>query len=165
MSKEKILVSGCLLGEKCAYDAFSRLNEDVAELSSVFDCVSVCPEILGGLGCPRQMHEIAGGTGEDVLRGTAVVKSISGKDRTQEFIRGAELTLSKAETLGIKAAIMKSHSPSCGKYNVYSGYFDKKLKPGSGVTTALLEQNAVKVFTEKEVPELISGLKNTRHML
>ncbi len=149
MSK-KILVSSCLIGKKCAYDAEARTSSSVKKLCDRFGCIDVCPEIMGGLDCPREVHEIRGGSGKEVLDGKATVQSLSGADRTAHFIQGAKKALKEALENDIKLAIMKSHSPSCGKKKIYSGRFDGTMRNGSGVTTVLLMRNKVKVFTEKE---------------
>ncbi len=146
----KILVSACLIGKKCAYDGKARTSGSVKELSERFGRVAVCPEMEGGLGCPREIHEIVDGTGEDVFEGRARVISRSGKDRTAEFTQGAKAALKASKKNSISVAIMKSHSPSCGKHKIHSGNFDGELRDGPGVTTALLMRNGVKVFTEKE---------------
>ena len=147
----KILVSSCLVGEKCAYDGKARTIGAIKELCDQFGCVRVCPEIAGGLGCPRGFHEISGGTGKDVLEGKARVLSFSGEDRTKHFVRGAEAALKKALQSSVSIAIMKARSPSCGRGRIYAGKFDGTLRNGNGVTTALLLRHGIKVFTEEEI--------------
>ncbi|MGB2629678.1 MAG: DUF523 domain-containing protein [Candidatus Omnitrophota bacterium] len=154
-----ILVSSCLIGKNCSYDGGARTDIKVFGLCERFDCVDTCPELEGGLGCPREIHEISGGNGDDVLEGRARVMSFSGADRTGNFIEGAESALKKALENQISVAIMKSKSPSCGKYKIYSGKFDKTLRDGCGVTTALLCRNGIKVFTEKEIKAVREELR------
>ena len=50
----------------------------------------VCPELLGGFTTPREPAEIIGGTGEDVLNGTARIVTASGEDVTALYMDGAE---------------------------------------------------------------------------
>ncbi|MFH1305277.1 MAG: DUF523 domain-containing protein [Candidatus Omnitrophota bacterium] len=121
----KILVSSCLVGEKCAYDGRARTSDAVRVLCERVGCVLICPEMAGGLGCPRKAHEItAGDTAADVLKGRARVLSSCGEDHTDNFVRGAGAALREARANRITMAIMKSRSPSCGKGSVYSGRFD-----------------------------------------
>lgn len=167
---KKILVSSCLVGKKCSYDGEARTSSKVAELCSRCVCIDICPEIEGGLECPREIHEIADGTGEDVLDGKARVMSISGADHTNNFLKGAEATLRAALENGVSVAIMKARSPSCGTHNVYSGKFDGTLKDGSGVTAAILKRNGIKVFNESETeqagrPPIDEQLKNCKQVL
>jgi uncharacterized protein YbbK (DUF523 family) len=103
------------------------------------------------LDCPREINEIVGGTGKDVLQGNARVISLSGKDNTERFIKGAETALGIARDNGVRIAVLKTKSPSCGKYRIHAGTFDGRMKNGAGVTTALFELNNIKVFTEYEI--------------
>lgn len=106
--------------------------------------IPVCPEALGGLGIPRENSEIAGGSGKDVLSKKARVITISGRDVTANFIKGARIAKSLIKKHGIKKAILKSNSPSCGVGRIYNGTFGKMLIKGDGVTTALLKLSGVK---------------------
>lgn len=151
MSEKRILISNCLLGEKCAYDGEARTSKSILKLSEKNICIPVCPELSGGLGCPREKHEILEGSGDNVLDGNARVFSVSGEDHTEEFVQGAEDVLKEALDNGASIAVLKTHSPSCGKYQIYSGKFDGKLHDGSGVAAALLKRHGIKVFTEKEI--------------
>ena len=108
--------------------------------------IPVCPEVLGGLRIPRENSEITGGNGSDVLEGKARVITISGKDVTSNFIKGAKVVLAFAKKYRIKKAILKSNSPSCGLGKIYDGSFTSKLINGSGVTASLLRQKGIKVY-------------------
>jgi len=55
-----------------------------------------------------------------------------------------------AEELGIKEAILKQRSPSCGCGEIYDGTFSKTIKKGSGVTATLLKKKGVKIYTEED---------------
>ena len=57
----KILVSACLLGEKCKYDGGSNFNETVAAFCRGKEVIAVCPEISSGMGSPRVPAEIVNG--------------------------------------------------------------------------------------------------------
>jgi uncharacterized protein YbbK (DUF523 family) len=86
------------------------------------------------------------------------VVSSKSEDRTENFLRGAETTLKKAQNNGVSVAIMKSKSPSCGKCKVYTGEFNGTLRDGPGLATALLMRNGIKVFTEKETDKARKAL-------
>ncbi|MFH1310300.1 MAG: DUF523 domain-containing protein [Candidatus Omnitrophota bacterium] len=156
----RIIVSSCLVGKKCAYDGLARENKAVKDLCSRFGYIDVCPEIEGGLQCPREIHEIESGDGLDVLNAKSRVKSCSGKDSTEGFILGAKSTLAKAQKNHIKVAVLKARSPSCGNGLVYSGKFDGKTRKGNGVTTALLLRHGIFVFTEDNLKEADNLLKS-----
>lgn len=110
--------------------------------------IPVCPEVLGGLPVPRSRYEIRDGIGEDVLSGSARVVASDGKDVTVAFIAGATRVLELAKKHGIKRAIMKSKSPSCGFGKIYDGTFAGILKRGNGVAAAMLIKNGISVTTE-----------------
>ena len=150
----KLLISSCLIGEKCAYDGRSRKNSSVIEFCKDHQYVHICPEVSGGLSCPRERYEITGGTGDDVLEGRAVVVSASGKDNTKNFIDGANKALQLSDANGVSVAILKSCSPSCGTHKIRTGDFNGNFRSGQGVTAALLSKNGVKGFTEHEVDKV-----------
>jgi len=145
------IVSACLVGVNCRHDGKNSLDSKVFKMFKKGDLIPLCPEQLGGLPTPREIQEIAGGTGKDVLNGKAKVLTNSGSDVTENFIRGAEEMLMIAKSLGIKEAILKSKSPACGCGKIYDGTFSGKLKEGDGVTAAILKGNSVKVTTEKDI--------------
>lgn len=133
------LVSACLIGIKCRYDGKSSLNWKYLKLFKKGELIPVCPEQLGGLSTPREKAEIQ-------KSGRVLTKS--SRDVTENFLKGARETLKIAKALGIKEAILKTKSPSCGSGLIYDGTFSKKLIKGDGVTTALLKKNKIKVYTE-----------------
>nr|AUF71783.1 DUF523 domain-containing protein [uncultured bacterium] len=148
-----ILLSACLAGKRCRYDGggFDRYPE-LARMVEEGRAVPVCPEELGGLPTPRPPAEIQGGDGRDVLAGNARITRVDGKDVTEAFLAGARKTLSIAQTCGATAAVLKGRSPSCGAKQIYAGAFDGALKPGQGVTAALLESAGLTLYDEDDFP-------------
>ena len=158
MSRKKILVSACLLGERVRYN--SEILPDCPSILKKWDqeglVIPVCPEVIGGLSVPRAPSEIPGGNGEDVLAGNAKVVNIHGQDVTQAFLTGAREALRLAEENAVEYAILKAHSPSCGSKMIYDGSFSGSLIKGQGVTAALLAQSGIQVFNEKEIDKVAS---------
>lgn len=152
------LISSCLLGYPCRYDARSCPFEFLTRKGIRELLIPVCPEVLGGLGIPRRPAEIQGGDGEDVLTGKARVSDISGRDVTQEYLRGAWISLGIALQSGAKAAILKARSPSCGLGSIYDGTFSRALRPGDGVFAALLRRHGFKVYSEESAREVLDQL-------
>ena len=140
------IASACLAGMKCRFDGEARPDEKIVELYQKGLVKLVCPECLGGLPTPRCPSEITGGDGADVLDGRARVCAEDGKDRTEEFLRGAEATLEVAQRCGAKCAYLKAKSPSCGSGRIYDGTFAGRLRSGDGVTAALLKRNGIEVI-------------------
>ena len=151
---EKILVSACLLGEKVRYhggDAASA-HPTLRRWEKEGRLVSTCPEVAGGLGTPRPPAEIVGlDAGRGVIARAALVRTRSGVDVTDHFATGAAAALDAARRHGVRLAILKDGSPSCGNTFVYDGTFSGTRRAGVGVTTALLQMNGIRVFGDDEI--------------
>ncbi|MGI5977946.1 MAG: DUF523 domain-containing protein [Oscillospiraceae bacterium] len=141
-----ILVSACLLGVPCRYDANSKLHTRTAELLKAHTLVPVCPEVYAGLPTPRPPAEIQNGR----------VVTADGTDVTDPYERGAREALRLAKLFACTLAILKERSPSCGHGSVHDGSFTGALTPGDGVTAALLRQNGIEVIGESEVEAYFS---------
>lgn len=139
------LISACLAGVPCRYDGQSMGREGMDALVRAGQARLICPETLGGLHIPRSPSEIVGGDGADVLDGRARVMSRDGEDVTAQFLRGAEAALALCRAFGADEVWLKSKSPSCGVGSIYDGTFTGTLRPGDGVTAALLKRNGILV--------------------
>ncbi len=147
-----ILVSACLLGIDCKYDGSNNLSHDVLGFLRDEGCfIASCPELLGGLSIPRGPYEIMDGTGKEVLEGAARVVSGKGEDVTEEFLRGARETLRVVKRNGVKLAVLKAGSPSCGVGRIYDGTFSGGLIKGDGVTAALLRKEGVRLISDRKL--------------
>lgn len=135
------LCSACLLGVRCRYDGASKPNDEVIQLVRKETLIPVCPEQLGGLPTPREPAE---------QRGERVVTK-SGRDVTESFVRGAEQVLQLTRLFGIKEAILKQRSSSCGCGQIYDGTFSGNVIKGDGVTTSLLRKNGIRVISEEDL--------------
>jgi uncharacterized protein YbbK (DUF523 family) len=145
------IVSACLLGINCRYDGKNSLEPRLLGLLKKGQIIPICPEQLGGLPTPREPAWIVGGEGSDVLKGEAKVIGRSGRNLTQNFLTGAEEALRLANLYGVKCAVLKSKSPSCGCGGIREPFSFEKLKSGCGVTAALLLSNGIKVVSEKDL--------------
>ena len=146
---ERILISACLVGDNVKYDGGNNKNPLIEKLLEKYELVPFCPEVEGGLPTPRHPSE---------QRGEQVVNDID-EDVTDEFNRGADLALNICLYLKITKAILKERSPSCGVHSIYDGTFSHKVIPGSGVTAALLKRKGITVYSEDEIPMLLSSTK------
>lgn len=149
MSKPRILVSACLLGVNCRYNGTSGEVEALRELMELAELVPVCPEILGGLPTPRPPAE----------RRNERVITCEGGDVTEAYAKGARESLHLAQLFGAKMALMKERSPSCGAGEIYDGTFTHTRIPGDGTASAMLKANAIEVYGETRIHELIKRLK------
>ena len=155
----RVLVSSCLLGVKCGVDGdnygeypsiLRLLNYDNVKL------IRFCPEDFA-FGTPREMCDIYGGNGLDVLEGRAKVLTTSGIDWTFGMIRASEKMLEKAQENNIELAIMMDVSAACGNHVIYDGnrYAEnKKYQIGMGVCGAQLHRAGFKIISWREYESL-----------
>lgn len=146
-----ILVSSCLAGLEVRYNGTHSLDDGIMELIREKKAIAVCPELLGGFSTPREPAEIVGGEGGDVLDGKAKIIEKSGRDVTELYIKGANLTLLKAQEVGATLVVLKENSPSCGSATIYNGEFKGEKKVGNGVTAALLRRHGFMVISEERL--------------
>jgi len=156
-----ILVSACLLGIHCRYDGAAKPDLRVKDflIRKELIPIPVCPEQLGGLPTPRTPCRFAEGSGKEVITGNAEVFSRDGCRLTETFLVGAKETLEIARQCGCRLALLKERSPSCGVRQCYRG---DHLLAGMGVTTALLAEHGITIFSEEELDELEWCLQGSR---
>jgi len=159
---ESVLVSACLLGEAVRYDGGDmRCDHEVLQRwIGEGRVIAVCPEVDGGLPVPRPPAEVTDPTGGPaVLAGTARVMDINGRDVTAPFLKGAEEALTRARTRGIRVAVLKEDSPSCGSRYIYDGTFTGAKVPAPGVTAAMLRAAGLQVFSEAQLADAERALQ------
>lgn len=137
-----VLVSACLLRLPTRYDGKLLENTILPQRFKGRILVPVCPEQLGGLPTPRPPQDFRGGTGAEVLEAKASVVNENGIDVTENFLRGAQVTCEIAQILGIKEALLKDGSPSCGVTRVTVA---SQEVSGTGVTAAALRKLGIKI--------------------
>lgn len=119
----KVLVSGCLLGENCKYNGGNNYNPRIVEFLKDKEVISICPEIMAGMGCPRNPIEIVDG----------VLTDCHGKNVDSLIRKSVMEIMERIRDEEIQFAVLQSRSPTCGVNQVYDGTFSGKLIPGSGV--------------------------------
>ncbi len=140
----KWIISSCLLGNPCRYDAKSKPQDEVCRLAKNLNHTVVCPEVAGGLSTPRIPSEYDG----------QVVRNAEGTGVDLAYRKGAQHTL----FVGADAvcAILKEKSPSCGSEYRYDGTFTETLVEGEGVTAELLYNSNIPVVSETVVKEVLT---------
>lgn len=138
--RPNILVSACLLGVHCRYNEKGVTDENVKIWMDRANLIPVCPEIFGGLSTPREPAERIGSR----------VVTVSGRDVTREYEKGAQETLALAKLYGCKYAVLKERSPSCGCGSIYDGTYSGTLTEGDGMTAELLKAEGIQVFGESQ---------------
>lgn len=149
----KIVVSACLMGEDCKYNGLDNYASALVEAieRTGTEVVLVCPEMFGGLSCPRDPAEIVSG----------VVRDRTGRVVDDAFRRGARRALDICEQAGgpaeIAFCVLQDRSPSCGVGRVYDGSFSGKLVPGNGVFVDALVAHGYRVVPVSEFEPQMLG--------
>ena len=125
----KILVSACLLGENCKYNGGNNYSPAVVEFVKDKEVLTICPEMMAGMGCPRTPIEIVDGVLMDRDGNNVDAPMRKAVTDAMEFIRKEE----------IQCAILQSRSPTCGVNQIYDGSFSGKLLSGSGIFAQALK--------------------------
>ena len=158
---EKILVSACLCGQKTRFDGNDNPFPFIEKLKRHYDVVPFCPEIEGGLPMLREPCEIVNNA----------VLTESGKDCTKEYIEGAKKAVALCHFFGIKIAILKDRSPSCGSRTIHDGSFKGNVIDGLGLTARALIADGIKVYADTDALDFLvpeekkkKGLQKSKHV-
>lgn len=155
----RVLMSACLTGITCGWDGTANGEYPSALRFLTYDTVRIttfCPEDFS-FGSPREMCDIHGGTGMDVLDGRAKVLSESGADWTEGMVNAAEEMAALAERNRIELAVLMDISAACGSQVIYEGNRfapDKKYQIGAGVCAALLMRRGFNVISQRDFASL-----------
>ena len=153
---EKILISACLLGERVRYHGGDAriAHPIVRRWNDEGRLVALCPEVTGGLTTPRPAAEIR------VMPEGRRVLTAAGRDVTDAFERGAAAAANACAAHGIRMAILKDDSPSCGSRSIHDGSFRGHRLNGQGFTAARLAADGIAIFSEAEIDSASHYLKN-----
>jgi uncharacterized protein YbbK (DUF523 family) len=123
-TKLYVAVSSCLTGEKVRHDATSKTSIAVLALAKDFGLLKFCPEMLMGLGTPRETISLQQQSG---------AWQIIGNESTNNYTHLADIALSEIDKIfgdkQIVAFVMKSRSPSCA-LGTYPPPQDKVARDG-----------------------------------
>lgn len=155
----RILLSACLLGTHCGFDGSSNGEyPNVLQLMKYKTArlFSFCPEELS-FGTPREMCDIHGGTGDDVLDGKARVLTETGIDWSEGMIRAAHKMSEVAQRNKAELCVMMDISAACGSQTIYDGnrFSENKVyQIGKGVAAAQLTRDGFKVISQRDFASL-----------
>lgn len=140
----KILVSACLLGENCKYNGSNNYSAAVAEFVKGKEILSLCPEMMAGMGCPRTPIEIVDG----------VLMDRDGKNVDAAMRQAVEKAMEQIRQEEVQYAVLQSRSPTCGVNQVYDGSFSGKLIPGSGIFAQALKEAGYRVVDAEDIQSI-----------
>lgn len=113
MSRRKtVIASACCCGITCRWHGRKTYKSPaIRDLEAAgVRVVPVCPEMLGGLPCPRPPVKSRRGR---VFETDPETRTETGAERTAEFEAGAKAALAIANALGARQAYFCRMSPSC----------------------------------------------------
>ncbi len=114
VTRIRLGVSRCLLGERVRYDGQHKLDLYVRDvLGRYVDFVPVCPEVECGFPVPRPAMRLVGDPQQPRL-----VVTQSGEDVTARMLAWAQSRLSALESEHLSGFMFKSGSPSSGMERV-----------------------------------------------
>jgi len=151
----RILVSACLAGTLCGVDGSS--NGDAYWIKKLIALPNAkttlfCPEEFS-FGTPRNLPDIHGGDGFDVLDGKAKVLTDKGENWSEGMIAAAHEMLKLAQANRIDIAILMDMSAACGSQVISNGCrlnSERKYRKGPGVAAALLLRHGFKVVSQRD---------------
>ena len=137
----KILVSACLLGENCKYNGGNNYNAAVAEFVKDKDVLTICPELMAGMGCPRTPIEIVDG----------ILMDCDGNNVDAAMRKAVAAAMEQIRKEDILCAVLQSRSPTCGTNQIYDGSFSGKLIPGTGILAQALRESGYQVMDAEDL--------------
>ncbi len=142
MSK-KVLVSACLLGELCRYDAKTKSAHGVIDALKGYEIIPFCPE-APIFGTPRQRINVVevGGENRIFTDETQVDVTKLLEDEINSFLRNNPR---------VDKIVLKSKSPSCG-HGTTPILNERKevIKHGDGIAAQILKNHFKDVEIEDE---------------
>jgi uncharacterized protein YbbK (DUF523 family) len=168
----RILMSACLAGITCGYDGTANGEYPGALKLIGYDNVKVirfCPEEYS-FGTPREMCDIYGGSGIDVIEGKAKVLTESGVDWTDGMIKASKKMLEIAQSEHIEIAVLMDISAACGSQVIYHGNrfaAQKVYQIGAGVCAAQLIRNGFTVISQRDFAslEIVYSIIDASHVI
>jgi uncharacterized protein YbbK (DUF523 family) len=168
----RILMSACLSGVTCGFDGSANGTYPSALKLLQYETVKVvkfCPEEYS-FGTPREMCDIHGGTGADVLKGKARVLTASGIDWTEGLVKASLKMLDIAIREKVELAVLMDISAACGSQVIYDGNrfgAEKVYQIGAGVCAAQLMKHGIKVISQRDFAslEILYALVDPLHQM
>lgn len=148
----RVLFSSCILGNPTGWEGGPYTEPLAVRLAALprVKPIHFCPE-TAFLGTPRPLTTLHDGHGRDVLAGRARVLETTGRDVTQEIVRGGQMMRDIAQHAQVELAIMLDVSDSCGSHAVYLGEpAVRRYQQGPGVAAAILMEAGIPIIAQRD---------------
>ncbi|MEA2073595.1 MAG: DUF523 domain-containing protein [Campylobacterota bacterium] len=141
--RKKAIVSACLLGELCRYDAKTKETREVIEALQEYEIIPFCPE-APLFGTPRERISVAEVDGEN-----RIITDETNRDVTERL--EAEITSFIKKHPQVDRIVLKSKSPSCG-FGTTPVLNHKRefLRFGNGIAAETLSQKYSSIDIDDE---------------
>ena len=143
MSRKKVIISACLLGEICRYDGKQKRVNAVVEAFKEYEIIPFCPE-APLFGTPRQRINVI-----EIDKKKRIITDETNKDVTK--LLEDEINAFVTMNPSADKIILKSKSPSCGLGT--TPIMNKKkeiIKYGNGVAADIFQINYQNIPIEDE---------------
>jgi uncharacterized protein YbbK (DUF523 family) len=106
MSKQKVIISACLLGHLCRYDGKTKKTTEIVDAFKEYEIIPFCPE-APLFGTPRERISVVLVDGAHKIITDKTKRDVTKqlKEEIASFIR---------KNQDVDAIVLKSKSPSCG---------------------------------------------------
>ncbi len=114
MTRPRIGISSCLLGEEVRFDGGHKRDTFLTQiLDSYVEWVRVCPEVEVGMGVPRETLRLVRVDGD-----TRMITTRTGVDHTDSMRAWSEKRTKALAGMELRGYVLKKDSPSCGMERV-----------------------------------------------
>lgn len=147
MTKLRIGISSCLLGDEVRFDGGHKRNQFLTEILAPYvEWVRVCPEVEVGMGVPRETLRLVKANGD-----TRMITTRTGVDYTDKMRAFAARRVTALEALDLRGYVLKKDSPSCGmeRVKVY-GAGGAPARTGVGTYAEVLKAHFPRLPIEEE---------------
>lgn len=163
--KERINIgiSACQIGAKVRYNVkgYDMLGYLEREKSN-YIWHPVCPEVMSGMGVPREPIRIVGGNGFDVLNGKAQIKNRHGRVLTDKLLIGSKACIETLKNGNVEAFIYMEGSPSCGVYR--TTLKNKRLGHPPGLFGAMLLNEEIFLIPSSDLQSPVKWWDSRRRL-
>jgi uncharacterized protein YbbK (DUF523 family) len=133
MSKKKVIISACLLGEYCRYDGKTKVQNEIIEAYKNYEIIPFCPE-APLFGTPRERISVIEVEGEN-----RIITDETNKDVTK--LLENEINFFIKSNLHVDEIVLKSKSPSCGLGTTpILNYLREVLFNGDGIAAQIFKE-------------------------
>ena len=131
---KKVAISGCLLGEKCRYDASDNKDTPLLAKLKGAELIPFCPEDHA-FGTPRPTMDLV-----ETSQGVKALSNMTGEDLSGPILHYAAAFFDRHDTLDL--FIGKDRSPSCGVCS--ARLYDEQKNLLSSKEAGLMANEAIK---------------------